>query len=212
MSTELGLALPLPGVDYGVSEELARGAEAAGYAGVWTSETAQFDGFTPLAALAPVTDQLRLGLALAPAFTRPPALLAMTAASMQRVSGGRFVLGIGSSSPAIVDRWMGLEYERPLTRVRETVTVLRQIFTGDKVTYAGRTLRVEDFRLEAGPTWMPILIGALGPKMYRLAGSLHLVQTPDRRVVWCVLDPLGIIRGLLQDVRKNRSEFIDGFK
>jgi probable F420-dependent oxidoreductase len=153
----VGLAVPIEAIGLAASLELAREAEAIGYDDAWSSEIAGADGFSPLAALAATTSRLRLGLALAPAFTRPPALLAMSAAGLQAISGGRFVLGVGASSPPIVERWMGGEFGLPLTRVRETVEALRLILSGEKVSYAGRTLRVDDFRLALGPTWVPIL-------------------------------------------------------
>jgi probable F420-dependent oxidoreductase len=91
---------------------------------------------------------------------------------VQTISEGRFVLGLGASSPPIVERWMGGAYERPLTRVRETTEAVRAMLSGEKVEFAGETLRSEDFRLGLGPTWMPIHLGALGPKMFRLAGEI----------------------------------------
>lgn len=168
----LGLAVPLEAIGLRASLDLAREAEALGYDDVWSSEVAGPDGFTPLAALAATTSRVRLGLALAPAFTRPPALLAMSAASLQVVSDGRFVLGLGASSPAIVGRWMGARYVKPRTRVKETVEALRLALSGEKVDYAGATLDVHDFRLALGATWVPIYIGALGPRMFELAGAI----------------------------------------
>jgi probable F420-dependent oxidoreductase len=168
----LGLAVPLEAIGLSASLDLARDAEALGYDDVWSSEVAGPDGFTPLAALAATTSRVRLGLALAPAFTRPPALLAMSAAALQEISGGRFVLGVGASSPAIVGSWMGTPYDRPRTRVRETVEALQLILSGEKTTYAGETLEVHGFRLGTGASWVPIQIGALGPRMFELAGEL----------------------------------------
>jgi probable F420-dependent oxidoreductase len=143
------------------------------------------DAFSPLAAIAARTSSIRLGTALAPVFTRPPALMAMTAAGLQALSGGRFVLGIGTSSPAIVGDWMGLEFVRPLARVREYVEVLRDMLAGRKVSFVGETLRVSNFRLQIDPgTPVPIWLGALGPAMCRLAGRVadgvqFFLVTPD---------------------------------
>ena len=167
----LGLAVPLEGLGLLESLELAAGAGSLGYTDVWSYEVSDSDGFTPLAWLASRTDQIRLGISVIPAFTRPPALLAMTSAALQEVSGGRFVLGLGSSAPNVVERWMGGAYERPLTRVRETVEAIRLVLAGGKASYQGETVRVEDFRLALPPASVPIVLGALGPKMRRLAGE-----------------------------------------
>jgi probable F420-dependent oxidoreductase len=153
--------------------DLAVRAEALGYTDVWTAEVGGTDAFTPLAAIAARTKTVRLGTALAPVFTRPPALTAMTAAGLQALSGGRFVLGVGTSSPAIVGDWMGLEFDRPLSRVREYVTVLRDMLAGKKVSFDGETLHASNFRLQIDPgAPVPIWLGALGPAMCRLAGRV----------------------------------------
>src|SRR5438093_9214356 len=95
-----------------------------GYDDVWTGEGTEFDGLTPLALAAAWTSDLRLGTAILPVFTRGPALLAQTVATMCAAAPGRFALGIGSSSNVIVDRWNDVRFERPLARVRDTVRFL----------------------------------------------------------------------------------------
>jgi probable F420-dependent oxidoreductase len=171
-SSRLGLSLPLDGLSLPECVELAQFAEHLGYTDVWTSEINGADGFTLLAAIAARTRSIRLGLAVAPVYTRPPALLAMTAASLQSLSQGRFVLGLGSSTEPIVERWMGLTFRQPLTRVRETVEALRLALTGERVSFEGETLSLRDFRLQLGPADVPIVLAALGPRMLRLAGEI----------------------------------------
>lgn len=168
----LGLAVPIDGMGLRESLELAVEAEALGYDDAWSYEVSGTDGFTPLAWLAARTERLRLGISLVPAFHRPPALLGMSSASLQELAGGRFVLGLGSSSPTIVERWMGGVHERPLTRVRETVEALRLVLAGGKVDYDGETVRVDGFRLALPAAQVPVLLGALGPRMHRLAGAV----------------------------------------
>lgn len=168
----LGLAVPIDGLGLRESLEIALHAESGGYTDAWAYEVNGSDGFTPLAWLAARSSTLRLGISVVPAFTRPPALLAMSAASLHELSGGRFVLGLGSSSPNVVERWMGGTYERPLTRVRETVDAVRLVLGGDKVNYQGETVRVDDFRLALPPAAVPIVLGALGPQMYRMVGRI----------------------------------------
>jgi probable F420-dependent oxidoreductase len=176
---------PIEVVGPAAAIDLSARAEALGYTDVWTAEVGAADAFSPLAAIATRTSQVRLGTALVPVFTRPPALVAMSAAAIQVLSGGRFALGIGASSPAIVDGWMGTRFERPVARVREYVEVLGEMLAGRKVTFEGETLRVANFRLQIDPgAPVPILVGALGPAMCRLAGRVadgvqFFLMTPD---------------------------------
>jgi probable F420-dependent oxidoreductase len=170
--TRLGLAVPIEGLALRESLELAVHAQELGYTDAWSYEVCDADGFTPLAWLASRAERLRLGISVVPAFTRPPALLAMTCAALQELAEGRFVLGLGPSSPNVVGRWMGGDYALPLTRVRETVEALRLALTGEKASYSGRTVRMEDFRLALPPAHVPVMLGALGPRMRRLAGEI----------------------------------------
>jgi probable F420-dependent oxidoreductase len=181
----LGLTPPIEVAGMRAAVELCARAEELGFTDVWSAEAGGVDAFGPLAAVAARTEHVRLGTAIVPAFTRPPALTAMSAAGVQALSGGRFVLGIGTSSPAVVGRWMGLPFEHLMTRIREYVEVLREILAGKKVTYQGETLHVEGYRMEVDPgTPVPIWLAALGPQMCRLAGRiadgvLFFLLTPD---------------------------------
>jgi alkanesulfonate monooxygenase SsuD/methylene tetrahydromethanopterin reductase-like flavin-dependent oxidoreductase (luciferase family) len=169
----LGITPPVEMTGIAAAVELSAQAEALGYTDLFSSEIGSADAFSPLAALAVQTSRVRLGTALVPVFTRPPALLAMTAASLQSISRGRFVLGIGTSTRHIVERWMGLPFGGPVDRVREYVEALRGILAGDKVTLDGRAIRVDGFRRQAEPVArVPIHVGALGPRVCRLAGSV----------------------------------------
>jgi probable F420-dependent oxidoreductase len=185
MSERLGLTPPIEVSGFAVAVELCARAESLGYTDVWTAEVGAVDAFSPLAAVATRTERVRLGTALVPVFTRPPALTAMSAAGLQQLSGGRFVLGIGTSSPAIVGSWMGTPFDRVLDRVREYVQALREILAGKKVSFKGETVRLEGFRLQVDPGHpVPIYLGALGPRMCRLAGQiadgvLFFLMTPD---------------------------------
>jgi probable F420-dependent oxidoreductase len=148
-------------------------AEQAGCTDFWSTESGGADGLSPLAALAAVTSKARLGTAILPVFTRPPALLAMSAATLHNLSRGRFVLGLGTSSSIIAEKWMGGSFERPLERLREYVMVLRDALAGNKVTFSGRTVRLEGFRLQVDPgAPIPIYLAALGPRACRLAGEI----------------------------------------
>src|ERR671923_1524186 len=115
--TRWGLTVPLPGLSLPEHAEHARRAEAAGYTDLWSGETNGPDGFTPLALAAGWTERVRLGTGVVGVFTRGRALLAQQAAALQDGSGGRFALGIGASSDVIVERWNGIPFERPLTKM-----------------------------------------------------------------------------------------------
>ena len=163
----------MPPFDVRKSCELARRAEDLGYTDAWSAEASGTDGFSVAAAAGVVTEKLRLGTAIIPVFSRPPALLAMSTLAVHQASGGRFCLGIGASSQTIIERWMGLEFDRPLARVREVVEVVRASLTGDKVDYEGNTVRVRGFRLEQSITEdVPVFLAALGPKMLALADEI----------------------------------------
>jgi probable F420-dependent oxidoreductase len=157
-----GLTLPLPGLPLADHEDLVRRAEAAGYTDLWTGETAGPDGFTPLALAAAWTERARLGTGIVGVFQRGPALLAQQAAALADASGGRFVLGIGSSSDRIVEGWNGIPFERPLSRVRETLDFLEPALAGER-TASG-------FKLEQKPAHrVPVMLAALRGKMLELA-------------------------------------------
>jgi probable F420-dependent oxidoreductase len=157
-----GLTLPLPGLTLAEHEELVQRAEAAGYTDLWTGETSGPDGFTPLALSAAWTDRVRLGTGIVGVFQRGPALLAQEAAALADASRGRFVLGIGSSSDRIVEGWNRIPFERPLSKVRETLEFLRTALDGER-TDSG-------FKLEAKPGHrVPIVLAALRGKMLELA-------------------------------------------
>ena len=159
------LTVPFNGVSLRDHRALLEGAETVGYDDFWSGETAGPDGFTPLALAASWTDRMRLGTGVVNAFTRGPAVLAQHAAALQDASGGRFCLGIGSSSNVIVERWNQIPFEKPLTRVRETVEILRTVLAGERGP-GGFKLETP---LEKPP---PIYVAALRARMLRLGGAV----------------------------------------
>lgn len=185
MTERLGVTLGLGTGSLSQELELCETALGAGYTDVWTAEVGGADGFSPLAALARAAPHARLGTAIVSVFTRPPALLAMSAAALQNLTGGRFVLGLGTSSDIIVRNWMGGSFDRPVTRLRQAVEVLRDLLEGKKVSYEGDSFRLADYRLQVDPTARtPIYLAALGPKACRLAGEvadgvIFFLKTPE---------------------------------
>jgi probable F420-dependent oxidoreductase len=169
---KLALSLPVPG-DVAACLEWARRAEDLGYESIWIAETGGPDPFVLAGAVAQVTKRVRIGLAVSPVYIRTPATIAAAAGTVSQLSAGRFILGLGSSSHAIVEGWHGVPFRKPLARVRETVTAVRGMLAGQKVALDGETLRTHGFRLmvpPAGP--VPIYIGALRPAMLELAGEI----------------------------------------
>ena len=164
-ATRWALTVPFNAVPLREHRALLEGAEAVGFTDLWSGETSGPDGFTPLALAAAWTAEMRLGTGVVNAFTRGPAVLAQHAAALQDASGGRFCLGIGSSSDVIVERWNQIPFERPLTKVRETVEVLRAVLAGERGPGG--------FKLETAPEVPPpIYIAALRGRMLRLGGAL----------------------------------------
>ena len=135
-----------------------------GYTDFWAGESDRVDGITPLAIVTATEARLSVGTAIVPVFTRGRALLAQTAATLASAAPGRVTVGLGASSPAIVEGWNDIAFRDPLQRVRETVRYLRDALQGERMTGG--------FRLGSVPEVAPALaIGALRPQMLRLAGS-----------------------------------------
>jgi len=165
-----GITLPLTGVALPAHRELVRELPSLGYTDVWSAETAGTDAFTPLVLTAEWAPELRLGTAIVPIYTRGPGLLAMQAAALAEVAPGRFVLGIGTSTPTIVENWNGVAFREPYARSRDTIRFLRSALAGDKVTHEYQTFSISRFRLERPPSPPPqLVLAALRPGMLRLA-------------------------------------------
>lgn len=165
-----GITIPLRGLveDRALVEEL----DTLGYTDAWSTETNVADAFTPLVLASQWSDRLRLGTAIVPAFTRGPALLAQTAAALAAAAPGRFILGLGSSSPVIVADWNGLDFDRPYQRTRDVLRFLRPALRGDKVSQEYATFKVSGFRLGRAPQVPPpVYLAALREGMLRLAGA-----------------------------------------
>ncbi len=173
MAGRLAASLPIPpGV--AASQRAARRAEELGYESLWIADSGGPDPFVVAAAAAAVTSRVRIGTAVIPAYTRTPPVISSAAASCAELAPGRFVLGIGASSENIVQKWSGIPFARPLSRVRETVGTVRSILAGEKSDFSGRTLESHGYRLQmATPApAIPIHVGALGPPMLELAGEI----------------------------------------
>jgi probable F420-dependent oxidoreductase len=165
-----GLTVPLPGPLHTHRERLSEVCDL-GYTDIWSAESDGADAFTPLALAAAWEPRLRLGTAIVPAYTRAPACLAQSVASLADAAPGRFAFGVGSSSSVIVERWNGVPFEEPYKKVRDVVMFLKEALSGEKVRHTYDTFEVNGFRLGVRPAQTPpILVAALREGMLRLAG------------------------------------------
>ena len=171
----LGLTLQLgDGLSRAELIGLVRLAEERGFEAVFIPESWGYDAVTTLTELATQTRRIKLGTGIVPVWSRSPALLAMTAASLDELSGGRFILGLGISGPIVIQDWHGVAFEQPIQRTRETIAIIRLALAGDRVTHAGKVFRVQRFRLGFHPPspHIPIYIASIGPKNLRLTGEV----------------------------------------
>lgn len=168
----LGMTIPLAGIPLADHRDWLREMIDLGYTDFWSSEAGGTDAFTPLALAAAWTPAARLGAAIVPAFTRGPATLAMSVASLAEAAPGRFTMGLGSSSDVIVERWNGIPFEAPYQRVKDTLAFLRRALAGDKIDERYASFAIRGFRLQMAPLAVqpPILVAALREGMLRLAG------------------------------------------
>ena len=171
---KLAITLPAPFLTAGQCVDLARRAEDEwGYDALWLAETGSADSFALAGALAVATRRVDIGTAIVPTYNRTPAVLASGAGTLAQLSGDRFVLGLGTSSHAIIEQWNGVPFEAPLARVRDTVSILRQALAGEKTNHDGKTLRSHGFRLGVLPGKpMRIYLAGLREKMLQLAGEI----------------------------------------
>ncbi len=135
---KLGMLFGYSGKNVVVPMDLIRQAESIGFDSVWTAEAYGSDAVTPAAWILAQTEKIKVGTAIMQAPGRSPACAAMTAMTLNQLSGGRFLFGVGPSGPQVVEGWHGESYARPLSRMREYVEICRKIFARDaKVTHEG---------------------------------------------------------------------------
>ena len=181
----LGLMLGYAGRKLELPIEMVQEADRLGYYAVWTAEAYGSDAVTPLAWLGALTENIRLGTAIMQMPGRTPANTAMTAMSLNQLSNGRFLLGLGLSGPQVVEGWHGVSYKRPLTRTREYVSIVRKIlnredrlvhdgklyqipYMGEDATGLGKPLKST---LEAQPD-IPIYLASIGPQNVTLTAEI----------------------------------------
>jgi F420-dependent oxidoreductase-like protein len=161
--------------------EIVREAERLGYESVWTAEAYGSDAATILGWVAGQTSRIRIGSAIFQMPARSPAMTAMTAATLDQLSGGRMLLGIGSSGPQVAEGWHGQRFARQLQRTREYVAVVRKALARERLEFHGETLELplpdgpgKALKLTIAPVQerIPIYLAAIGPNNTRLAGEI----------------------------------------
>ncbi|MGC5021791.1 LLM class F420-dependent oxidoreductase [Micromonospora sp. DT47] len=166
------MTVPLGGIPLADHAAVYAALDRAGFTDVWSSEVNGADAFTPLALAAAWQPGLRLGTAITPVFTRGPGLLAMSAAALAEAAPGRFALGIGASSPVLVNDWNAVPFDEPFRRTRDVLRFLKAALRGETVDGAFDTFAVRRFTLERLPAVPPpVLLAALRPGMLRLAAA-----------------------------------------
>ena len=173
---KLGLNLPYEGsLAFPEAVELAQRAEALGFESVWMPEAYGTDAVSILGALAARTQRIQLGSGIVNVFSRTPALLAQTAATLDLISGSRFILGLGTSGHQVVTGWHGMAFDRPLLRMRETIAIVRQVLRRDRLIFEGEVFRLDKgLKLLAHPVraTVPIYLATLTPGGLRLTGEV----------------------------------------
>ena len=171
--SRLGIAFS-GGADPAEIVECVKLAETLGYESAWVAEGHGGDQFAVLSACAVQTSKILLGTSITSVFVRTMPTIAMAAATVDAISGGRFILGIGSSHKVQVEPEHGVPFRKPLTRVRESVEAIRALLRDGRVHYAGETVRIESFDLWFTPRRraIPIYLSAVRPKMTALCGEI----------------------------------------
>ena len=154
--------------------ECVRAADACGYDSFWMPEAWERDAFTILTELAAHTERIHLGTGIINVFSRSPALLAMSAATLDEISGGRFRLGLGTSGARVIEDFHGVKFQKPLTRLRETIQIIRLLLKGDRLDFSGECFELRRFKLGFKPlrSEVPIYVAALTPNSLRQLGEL----------------------------------------
>jgi probable F420-dependent oxidoreductase len=149
-------------------------AETLGYESAWVAEGHGGDQFAILSACAARTSKIQLGTSITSVFVRSAPTIAMAAATVDAISGGRFILGVGSSHKVQVKPEHGVPYGKPLTRVRENVAIIRALLRDGRVSHLGETVRIERFDLWFTPLRpaIPVYLSAVFPKMMALCGEI----------------------------------------
>src|SRR5437868_11652107 len=215
---KLGVHVGYWGLGMGPDDQLpvVQEAERLGYDSVWTAEAYGSDAATPLAWFAGQTSKIRLGSAIFQIPGRTPALTAMTAATIDQLSGGRMILGIGSSGPQVAEGWHGQRFARQLQRTREYVEVVRMALSRERVEYHGQTIELplpdgpgKPLKLMISPVQrrIPIYLAAIGSRNTALAGEIADGWLP----IFFSPEHVSEVRAPLEEGAARSGRSLDGF-
>jgi F420-dependent oxidoreductase-like protein len=216
---KLGVHIGYWGLGMGREDQLrvVQEAERLGYDSVWAAEAYGSDAATVLAWLAAQTSRIRLGAAIFQIPGRSPAMTAMTAATIDELSGGRMLLGLGTSGPQVAEGWHGQRFGRQLERTRDYVAVVRMALARERVEYHGETVELplpdgpgKALKLTIAPVQarIPIYLAAIGPKNTALAGEIADGWIPT------LFSPAHVaeLRSLLEEGAARTGRSLDGFE
>jgi F420-dependent oxidoreductase-like protein len=165
--------------DWERGAEFVKEAEKLGVDYVWTAETWGFDAATPAAYIAAKTKTIRIGTGIMQLGSRSPAMLGMTALSLNSMSNGRFTLGLGASGPQVVEGWHGVRFAHTLPRIRDAVNIVRMVTRGERVAYKGDFYELplpggegKALKSSAPPAEIPVYLATLGPQSLQLTGEI----------------------------------------
>ena len=173
---KIGVILPYEGgLPFADALEMTQRAEALGLDSVWVPEAWGTDAISLLGALASRTERIRLGTGIVNVFSRTPTLLGQTAATLDLISNGRFILGLGTSGHQVISGWHGMRFDRPLQRMRETVEIVRRVLRQERLRFEGEIFTLnQGLKLLARPVrpTVPIFLATLTPAGLRLTGEV----------------------------------------
>jgi len=196
--------------------DIVREAERLGFDSAWAAEAYGSDAATVLGWIAGQTERIKIGSAIFQMPARSPAMTAMTAATLDQLSGGRMLLGIGSSGPQVAEGWHGQRFGRQLQRTREYVAVVRKALARERLEFQGETLELplpdgpgKALKLTIGPVQdrIPIYLAAIGPKNTQLAGEIADGWIP----IFFSPENVGELRPLLEEGAARSGRSLDGF-
>ncbi len=167
---------------------------------IWIPETWGMDCCSTLAIVSQIATKPKIGTSVMNIYSRSPSLVAMTAATLDTVSNGRLILGLGSSSKAIVENWHGMEFAEPLSRMKEYVKIIQKVLSGQKVDYDGKFFHLKDFTILINPRRknIPIYLAAINKKMIDLTWDVA-----DGVIFY--LQPIDVLRKIISSMQKKRK-------
>src|SRR5688500_17394929 len=204
---KLGIALPYGEgmMSHAEMLEVVRVADGLGFHSVWVAEAWSYDAFMILTALVEHSQRIGLATGIVNVYSRTPSLIAQSAATLDALSGGRAILGLGTSGPQVIEGWHGMAFDKPIQRTRETIEIVRKVIRREKVLHDGEIFKLEKgLRLINHPVRdaIPIVVAALGPENVKMTAELADAFLP---VFWSPSKAPGVFGPWLEHGRAKRS-------